>query len=111
MSEKVQVWIGAITRHGDYTDDHRKRVEFEAVKKATFYSRDDRNRGTNQVLYETPDGRLIVAENEWSHWQGEPNIYRLHEIQEADLRLGGRFEDLGEEAGYGRPLNLDEALE
>ncbi|MBI4672789.1 MAG: hypothetical protein HY741_14105 [Chloroflexi bacterium] len=50
------------------------------------------------------------ASNDWSHWQGEPNTYALHQITEADLQTGGQYEQLGREAGFGRPLMLDEAL-
>jgi hypothetical protein len=47
---------------------------------------------------------------DWSRWQGEPNTYDLLEVTEADLGPNGRFEALGREAGFGRPLTLDEAL-
>ena len=35
---------------------------------------------------------------------------RIHEVKESDLHVGGHFEALGAEAGYGRPLTLDESL-
>src|SRR3972149_232964 len=67
-------------------------------------------RGVNETLYRAEDGRLLVHVEDWSRWQGEPNTYSLHPVTEADLQPTGRFAALGAEAGYGRPLTLDEAL-
>jgi len=53
----------------------------------------------------------VVYVEDWSRWQGEPNHYSLCQVTEADLGVGGRFEALGREAGFGRPLTLDEALD
>jgi hypothetical protein len=60
--------------------------------------------------HKTEDGRLIVHVDGWSRWQGEPSTERIHEVIEADLRAGGRFEQLGFEAGYQDAFTLDEAL-
>ena len=67
-------------------------------------------RGTTQTLYRTADGRLVVHVREWSHWQGEPDVYTLREVTAEDLSVNGRFEALGREAGMGHALTLDEAL-
>jgi len=48
---------------------------------------------------------------DWSHWQGEPTTEWLTSVSEADLQPGGRFEDLGDACGFGRPLTLEEVLE
>lgn len=66
-------------------------------------------RGEHQVLYRAADGRLVVHTEEWSRWQGEPSVYRLAEVTEADLRTGDYWL-IGQEADFTRPLTLDEAL-
>jgi hypothetical protein len=67
-------------------------------------------RGTRQALYRTADGRLVVHVEDWSNWQGEGSHCRLHEVHAVDLGPIGKFAELGQEAGMGRPLTLDEAL-
>jgi len=67
-------------------------------------------RGVTETLYRTEDDRLVVHVEDWSNWQGEPTITTLEEVTEADLQVNGRFEALGAEASFGRPLTLDEAL-
>jgi hypothetical protein len=67
-------------------------------------------RGVTETLYKTEDGRLVVHVEDWSRWQGEPTTESLIEVEEIDLHAGGRFEQLGFEAGYQDALSLDEAL-
>ena len=67
-------------------------------------------RGVTETLYRAEDGRLLVYVAEWSRWQGEANHYTLEQVEESDLETTGRFEALGREADFGRPLTLDEAL-
>lgn len=115
--ETVVLKVGsAVVVNGRQQDDLRP-VEFvgELVASRTEYGYSDRGqlsdtRGVNESLYRTEDGRLVVYVEDWSRWQGEPNYYRLVALTEADLGVGGDYEALGREAGYGRPLTLNEAL-
>ena len=116
--ETVSVQIGTVqSSNSGIVQDSTKTVEFQAETLGnlrTYGDGRDGNptdtRGTDETLYRTDDGRLVVHVEDWSQWQGEPSIYTLHEVTEADLQPNGRFEALGAEAGYGRPLTLDEAL-
>lgn len=120
MMEKITVYTGEVVALSNgATQDLRRPVRFvgEGLAELTTYGYSDRTgyptdtRGVTETLYRTEDGRLVVYVQEWSRWQGEPNYYRLVEVTEADLQVGGRFEDLGREAGFGRALTLEEALE
>lgn len=116
--EKITVQIGTVIAGGPgQVNDTRRDVEFVGEKLAsrTEYGEGNRggitdSRGVTETLYRTEDGRLIVHVKDWSHWQGEPSIYSLHEVTEADLQPHGKYELLGAKAGFGRPLTLDEAL-
>jgi len=110
--ERVQVLVGRMVAVNGFWQDFTQQVEFEARKLAEFhrYLGTDDTRGVSEVLYQTPDGRLIVHVKDWSSVQGEPTYYKLVEITQDDLQPGGRFEFLGREAGIARPLTLDEAL-
>lgn len=100
------------------TQDGRREVTFEGEKLGTLrtFGYDSKRgnltdtRGTDETLYRAADGRLVVHVKDWSRWQGEPTIESLHQVTEDDLRPGGRFEALGYECDFGRPLTLDEAL-
>lgn len=116
--DKITVQVGSVVAGSSgQVNDNRRDVVFtgEELGSRTEYGLSDKGgitdtRGVTETLYRTDDGRLIVHVKDWSHWQGEPSTYSLVEISEADLQPGGRFEDLGAEAGFGRPLTLDEAL-
>ena len=117
--EKITVRIGTIQSGGSgIVQNTTREVEFvgEELARRKEYGYSDRTggvtdtRGTTETLYKTEDGRLVVYVENWSHWQGEPNSYHLVEVTEDDLGVNGRFEALGREAGFGRPLTLDEAL-
>ncbi len=116
--DKVTVSIGSVVAGSSgQTNDNTREVEFvgESLASRTEYGlgRDGGitdSRGVTETLYKTEDGRLVVHVKDWSHWQSEPNTYTLHEVTEADLGANGQFEALDAEAGYGRPLTLDEAL-
>ncbi|MCD6552438.1 MAG: hypothetical protein J7M16_00350 [Anaerolineae bacterium] len=116
--ETIEVQVGTyVVGNGGIVQDSRRPVVFEGeeVAKHTeyFYDNGQRlsdTRGVTQTLYRVSDGRLVVHVEEWSRWQGEPNYYTLVGVTEEDLGVGGHFEALGREAGYGRPLTLDEAL-
>ena len=111
--DKVKVYVGryARARNGQVIDD-TKGVEFEAEKLALLRRPDlDGTRGTDYTLYRTASDRLVVHIYQWSKWQGEPDEYILREVSESDLGPDGEFWLIGEEAGMGRPLTLDEALE
>jgi len=115
----IRVRVGSIvTGDSGQTNDTRRAVEFEGdeLGKLTTYGagRDGGitdTRGTTETLYRAADGRLIVHVDDWSRWIGEPNTETLQEVTERDLQPGGQFEQLGHEAGFGRALTLDEALE
>ena len=116
--ETVKLNIGTIqSLSSGGVQDLTRVVEFEAEKLAKYSEFGDQDgrptdtRGTRETLYRTADGRLIVHVEDWSHWAGEPTTYSLHEATEADLGPNGKFESLGLEAGMGRPLTLEEALE
>jgi hypothetical protein len=116
--ETITLHVGSIvTGNSGQTNDDRREVQFtgEELASRTEYGMGNRGgitdtRGVTETLYRAEDGRLIVHVKDWSRWQSEPTVYSLHEVTEADLQPGGRFELLGVEAGYGRPLTLDEVL-
>ncbi|MBN1975946.1 MAG: hypothetical protein JW918_00970 [Anaerolineae bacterium] len=116
--DTIRVSVGTYTvGNGNIVQDNLRPVEFEGEKLAEVKSYGTGRgggptdtRGITETLYKTADGRLVVYVEDWSHWQGEPNTYSLHEVTEADLGPNGRFETLGREAGMGRPLTIDEAL-
>lgn len=114
----IEVYVGSvISGSSGITQDSTRVVQFEGERLAT---RTDYGvgrgggitdtRGVTETLYRTDDDRLVVHVRDWSHWQGEPTTYSLHEVSEEDLGANGRFQALGAEAGFGRPLTLDEAL-
>ena len=113
----ITVLVGTyIVGSGGIVQDNTREVQFEGeeLAKRTEYGFHKGNitdaRGVTETLYRTADGRLVVHIEDWSRWQGEPTTYTLVEVTEEDLQVGGRFEALGQEAGFGRPLTLDEAL-
>ena len=116
--ETVKLWIGSVTTgSGGLVEDGRRPVEFEAemLGELTTHHYDDRGglsdtRGATETLYRTADGDLLVHVKDWSRWQGEPTVEHLHGVTEADLSVGGRFEDLGRQCGFGRPLTWREAV-
>lgn len=110
--EKVELQVGAVREVDKRTVDSRRPVVFEAEKVGTFttLTGNDGTRGFDQALYKTGDGRLVVYTKDWSLWQGEATSYSLAEVTNDDLGVGGEYEALGRECGYGRPLTLDEAL-
>lgn len=116
--ENITVLVGTIqTLSGGQTQDLTREVELEAEKLAEYrefgyneHGNPIDSRGVVETLYKTADDRLVAHVKDWSHWQGEPNAFSLHEVSEADLSGKGRFAHLGREAGMGRPLTLAEAL-
>ena len=116
--ETITVHVGTVVSGSSgQTNDTRREVQFtgEELASRTEYGY-GRNggltdtRGVTETLYRAEDGRLLVHVKDWSRWQGEPNTHSLHPVTEADLGPTGRFAALGAEAGYGRPLTLNEAL-
>jgi len=117
--DTITVLVGTLeSLNGGRTQDGRREVTFEGERlgSITTYGYDTKRgnltdtRGTDETLYRSADGRLVVHVKEWSRWQGEPTIEHLHAVTEKDLQPGGRFDALGNECGYGRPMTLDEAL-
>ena len=117
--ERITVYVGSlVVANNGHVEDDRREVVFEGEQLAQVmrYGTNKHGaltdtRGVTETLYRTSDGRLVVHVADWSRWQGEPNVERLERVSEADLQPGGRFERLGREAGFGRPLTLDEALD
>ena len=117
--ESIRIYIGTVqSTNGGRVQDTRRAVEFVGEELASYrelgYGRDGQltdTRGVTETLYKTDDGRLIVHIEDWSRWQGEPTTESLHEVEESDLQAGGRFEQLGFEAGYQDALTLDQALD
>lgn len=115
--ETFKVLIGTIESGSNFTQDNTREVVFEGENLGgrNVFTGTDRNgnitdfRGTKETLYRA-EGKLIVHIENWSRWQGEPNIYSLKEITEDDLKPTGDYALLGQETGFGRPLTLDEAL-
>jgi len=115
----IKVFVGSVVAGSSgQTNDSRREVRFEGEELArrTEYGAGREGgitdtRGVAETLYKTADGRLIIYVEDWSRWQGEPDVYRLVEVAEADLDVGGHFEDLGRKAGMCRPLTLDDVLE
>lgn len=116
--EKQTLLIGTVTSgNGGIVQDDRREVEFEGelLASRTEYGTGRAGgitdtRGVTETLYRLNDRRLLVHVKDWSHWQGEPTTEDLWIAEPADLEPGGRFEALGAEAGFGRPLTVDEAL-
>lgn len=115
--ETIEVFVGTVQgASGGIVQDTRRPVQFEGEQLArwTEYGTDrggiTDTRGVTETLYRTADGRLIVHVDDWSRWKGEPSTESLHEVTEEDLGQGGRFEQLGFEAGYHETLTLDQAL-
>jgi hypothetical protein len=115
----ITLYVGSVVATGSgIVQDNQREVTFEGEELAshTEYGYSDRTgsitdtRGVTETLFRTADGRLIVHVKDWSRWQGEPTVCSLHEVAEDDLQVEGRFEALGREAGFGRPLTLGEAL-
>lgn len=110
--ETVKVYVGTATELTDRT----RPVEFEGEELAEHAEFGDHKgrpsdtRGVIETLYRAVDGRLVVHVKDWSNWVGEANVYTLQEVTEDDLGPNGRFWAVGSEAGFGRPLNLDEVL-
>lgn len=116
--ETITVWVGTVdTTSSGFVQDGRREVSFdgELLGSRTEYGFGHNGnltdtRGVTETLYRASDGQMVVHVKGWSRWQGEPTTEHLHAVTEADLRPGGRFDALGNECGFGRPLTLEEAL-
>ena len=116
--DTIKVLVGSVTvGNAGLTQDTTREVEFVGELLAENHQAGEHKgsitdtRGTRERLYRTDDGVLVVAVKVWSRWQGEPTEYELHQVTEADLGPSGGYWQLGAEAGYGRPLTLEEALD
>ena len=110
--KKVELVIGSVSVVDGCEQDTQRPVEFvaEELGSRRWLKNWDGTRGTDETLYKTDDGRLVVYIEHWSRWAGEENTRMLVEVQAADLDVGGRFEMLGRACGLTRALTLDEAL-
>lgn len=111
--DQIELEVGSIWTVNGIPQSTLRPVVFTGEKLGSYsrFTGNNDSRGITETLYRTEDGRLVVHKKIWSRWQGEPTIYRLREVSEEDLSVGGEFEMLGRECGYGRPLTLDEALQ
>ena len=117
--EQHEVYVGSVQAgNSGQVLDTRKLVKFEGEQLASYFEPGTHRgqvtdtRGVNQLLYRAADGRLIVFEENWSHWQNEPTSSTLLVIGLDDLGPMGRFAGLGAAAGdeFTRALTLDEGL-
>jgi hypothetical protein len=116
--ETINVLIGKkVVGSGGLTQDDLREVEFKGELLAQNRQVGEHRgnvsdtRGTIERLYRTDIGQLFVHIESWSRWQGEPTSYSLCEVNEEDLGPIGQFWQLGADAGFGRPLTLEEALQ
>jgi hypothetical protein len=115
--DKIKVLVGRVEylQDGRESSDQTRAVEFagELLAKLQLFGshkgRPTDTRGTDQALYGAEDGRLVVHVRDWSNWQGEPTEYALLDVTAEDLGPMGDYAELGEAAGMGRALTLDEA--
>ena len=116
--EEIKLYVGTVVGMSNGAQqDTRREVVFQGEKVGTYREYGTgRNggptdtRGTIETLYITPAGDFVAHVEEWSHWQGEPNIETLYRVTQKDLDPGGRFYDLACACDLGRPLTLEEAL-
>lgn len=79
---------------------------------ATLEDRTDNERPTRQSLIITEEtGRLLVHEDRQTTWVNEPSLCLLYEISTEDLAPLQEYSALGDKAGLGRNLTIDEALQ
>jgi len=111
--ETITLEIGSETTIDGCRQDNLRPVQFqgEEIGSRRWFTDERGTRGTDETLYKTDDGRLVVYIEDWSRWQGEISNYKLVRVQPADLDVGGAFEMLGRACGMARPLTLAEALE
>ena len=111
--KEITVDIGTFNRmRNGAAQDGRRPVTFVGefvCNDTTFYGNDD-TRGITETLYRVENGSYVVHFEEWSKWQGETDVYELHQVNDTDLDVGGAFESLGRKAGIARNLTLEEAL-
>ncbi|MBC7334974.1 MAG: hypothetical protein H5U01_01705 [Clostridia bacterium] len=108
--ETCECAIGFTRRWGEHEDMFLRDVRFAGEHLGSFGYRLDKDSGVIWELWRTPEGRLIVHEERWSHKDGEGARYSLIEARPEDFGIGGRFEWLGWETEITEPLTLDEAL-
>lgn len=116
--EMQEMYVGTVEATGTAVRDTRKLVRFEAEQLASYHEPGMHKGqisdlcGVNQLLFRTADGRLVIFEECWSHWQSEPTTSTLLLVDKAALGPMGRFAALGAIAGdeFTRALTLDEAL-
>ncbi len=111
MKHKVEV--GTIVNGSYEKEEYLNTVAIEGEELAHRTAYDEANsdtRGSRETLFRLDDGRLVVHVFTWSNWQGESSHYEIVPVTEIDLENGGRFEWLGQLAGFGKELSLDEYL-
>lgn len=106
--ETITLIIGSIG--GERVRHEQREVQFVGEALWRIEKRRDENKGVNQTLYRVEDGRLIIYVEKWSKDHGESNINSVVSVTESDLGPNGEYWELGREAGFDRPLTLDEAL-
>lgn len=105
--ETITIYTGnVLTGRSGHVVDNREKVQFEGEFLGEYIDHGTNRslcghanaRGTTQTLYRKADGQYLVHLYEWSHRQGDPNKETLIEVDEADLRPGGRYADLAGES-------------
>ena len=110
--ETITLHIGSVVVIDGREQDNLRPVKFkgEEVGSCEWFTDDRGTRGVTETLYKVETGQLVVHDEDWSRWQGEPTVRKLVAVQPVDLDVGGRYERLGRACGMARPLTLDEAL-
>jgi len=106
-NKKHHLFVGTLSRDGSRLNEKTHVHAFEAVELATIRGYDakergalDPARGLRQTLYRALDLRLLVHTETWNLRNGAQMSFTLEEINKEDLQPGGKYQDLGFEAGY-----------
>ena len=87
-------------------------VEFEAEVLGEINSpRHNETTGKDYVLYRTDEAKLLLNVYWWTCWEGERDRRTLLEVTPEQLGPTGEYWEVGQAAGFDRPLTLAEALE
>ena len=98
---KIRLKVGTKSMWNDLTTT----VEFDA----TIRGRRTIGPSDDETLYKVSDGRMVVYTKTYNLSKNDTE-YSLHLVTKKDLVVGGKFELLGRELGFCKPLTLDEAL-
>ena len=101
--ETISIFVGYCAWTDTYGTGDYEKVEFEGKQLAKLVIPGEGTDSHTETLYKTTDGQLLVHVEDLTSISGAHGAeLALHEVSEADLQTGGRFQDLGREAGYVR---------